>query len=401
MIVSEVKPYRGHSKDIASHLVVALPRLAASDGIATCLVLVSPIHVPALVRSHSHWLSPSRMLRTWLCTTPTQSQARSSPSWHRLPQCRHSHHLWLTQLTALLVCALFLTGHLSEEERDVVFFYPCFILFPRHSKPHHCPSSAPLSTPPQRSFKVTPIGSVSSALREALLIYEVPWTKLPTLALHTSPSLPLSGTPTPSHTSLALADNDVLIHSPPAFDHAHSLFQGRASSRLVLPGPCPSTPRLLRIAHITCPFQDVKIMAHPLPLSLATHKTPLGITRSVALTVGGFVLSQRPVAIVYPSYLCVLIPEVWPYHGYSKDQVRRSRLVIPPALVSFPPPVSLPLQTRPSSLPSVTPAGYPPPTNSHGLGSVHHAPVLEQERRFGDVRLTPSRLATPSDIGSS
>ncbi|KAH9172633.1 hypothetical protein EDB89DRAFT_2069532 [Lactarius sanguifluus] len=284
VIVSEVKPYRGHSKDIASHLVVALPRLAASDGIATCLVLVSPIHVPAL---------------------------------------------------------------------------------------------------------------------EALLIYEVPWTKLPTLALHTSPSLPLSGTPTPSHTSLALADNDVLIHSPPAFDHAHSLFQGRASSRLVLPGPCPSTPRLLRIAHITCPFQDVKIMAHPLPLSLATHKTPLGITRSVALTVGGFVLSQRPVAIVYPSYLCVLIPEVWPYHGYSKDQVRRSRLVIPPALVSFPPPVSLPLRTRPSSLPSVTPAGYPPPTNSHGLGSVHHAPVLEQERRFGDVRLTPSRLATPSDIGSS
>ncbi|KAH9169031.1 hypothetical protein EDB89DRAFT_2073455 [Lactarius sanguifluus] len=167
MIVLEVKPYCGHSKDIASHLVVALPRLAASDGIATCLVLVSPIHArsrprpfafaPALAIANAP--DSASLLFTSVAPAgigilslrsdtdsalPTQSQARSPPSWYRLPQCCHPHHLWLTQLTALLVCAL-LTGHLSEEERDVVFFYPCLIIFPCYSKPHHCPSSAVLN----------------------------------------------------------------------------------------------------------------------------------------------------------------------------------------------------------------------------------------------------------------
>ncbi|KAH9024475.1 hypothetical protein EDB83DRAFT_2320089 [Lactarius deliciosus] len=45
-----------------------------------------------------------------------------------------------------------------------------------------------------------------------------------------------------------------------------------------------SPSRLLRIAHITRPFQDVKIAAHPLLLSLATHKTPLEIAPAIALS---------------------------------------------------------------------------------------------------------------------
>ncbi|KAH9167998.1 hypothetical protein EDB89DRAFT_2074365 [Lactarius sanguifluus] len=259
VIVSEVKPYRGHLKDIASHLVVALPRLAASDGIATCLVLVSPIH------------------------------ARSRP-------------------------------------RPFAF----------------APALAVANAPDSASLLFT---------SEALLIYEVPWTKLLTFALHTSPSLPLSGTSTPSHTSLALAGNDVLIHSPPAFDHAHSLFQDQASRgllpfriRVLTPAtrrqaarprasccPCPSTPRLLRIAHITCPFQDVKIVAHPLPLSLATHKTPLEITRSVALTVGGF----SPFLVLVLIHYCSIVSFRHPYliSHLGPDRLRASSFALPMPLL--------------------------------------------------------------------
>ncbi|KAH9011933.1 hypothetical protein EDB85DRAFT_2159479 [Lactarius pseudohatsudake] len=95
--------------------------------------------------------------------------------------CCHPHPLWLIQLTALLVWTLFLTGHLSEEERGLAFFYPysSYSLYQRHSNLITVPV-LPHSTPPQRLFEVTPIAL------EAL------WTKPPTLTLHTSPSLPLS-----------------------------------------------------------------------------------------------------------------------------------------------------------------------------------------------------------------
>ncbi|KAH9041794.1 hypothetical protein EDB84DRAFT_1642688 [Lactarius hengduanensis] len=86
-IVPEDRPtaaLEGHR--IESHLVVASPRLAASDGFASRFARISSRLSPlvqlvlALVRSHSHRLSPSQTLRTRpplsLSVTPVRNPLR-------------------------------------------------------------------------------------------------------------------------------------------------------------------------------------------------------------------------------------------------------------------------------------------------------------------------------------
>ncbi|KAH8989152.1 hypothetical protein EDB86DRAFT_3104509 [Lactarius hatsudake] len=114
-------------------------------------------------------------------------------------------------------------------------------------------------------------------------------------------------------------------------------------------------------------FQDVKIDNHPPSTPEATLKTPLEAARTVALTEGLYCLR--------------------PYRGHSKDIASRLvsrfrsrsrfRFVLSPVNArsrlrpfAFTPAVAVANASDSVALPSIcNPAGSPPPSDSHGLGS--------------------------------